>query len=381
MPSKQPKRFDGQFHDQLIVVQEFTAPTEDVPLWQGIDLERLTAGDPDPKFLMLPIAEINAKSHNGRYYDRDFVLEFERQAAALKPIGIMGHLTQEQRASAFPPEAVHWVGAIWKGNQLWGKGYIPPGAERDRLARYEAAGKRIATSIDAWASGIWDETVKATRMLAKSLRLNQIDIAPADRAGISSLAAIPVLTAEMAQEQERDFNMPITEAERIQLITELTPDDLRYIPAEVQSAVRATAAQPAEVGLVAELRQTLNVAEGADLRAAVATLVQEQTQARKRAISTRITELATPNAATPADKDKSIKLDGVRGLVVELVEARNPASVEEAERIYDEVVGSDRVKAALQTRVITEMGPNQAAGSPERQTGQPKYFNIPKKQA
>src|SRR5690606_27672453 len=145
-----------------------------VPIAADVDYAALIAGDDAPVFLTLPIGKAGATSGNKRHYDDAFVQELERQTLANKPIGLMGHLTEQERATAFPAEAVHWVGAIRDGDTLWGKAYVVPGAVRDRIQRYKAQGKAIATSIDAFAEGIYDESLKAMRMVAKSLRLNQI---------------------------------------------------------------------------------------------------------------------------------------------------------------------------------------------------------------
>lgn len=363
--------FKGNFHD-VMIIQELITEDLQIEVWPGVDLAKLTAGDPDPRFIQLPIAEIDATSGNKRFYDREFILELERQAAANKPIGIMGHLTQEQRGSAFPAEAVHWIGARWKGNQLIGKAYVPPGEARGRIARYEATSKKIATSIDAWAEGVWDEAKKVTRMLAKSLKLNQIDIAPADRAGIGSLAAVPTLATEM-DDSERDPTM--NEAERIKLITELTPDDRKYVPAQLVNAIQAEVPPAPEAGLVTELRQVIGVDDKADLKAAITELVTTRDAARKTAIITKITELATP---APAQGDKpaneGIKLEPIRGLVIEMVASRNPATPEAAATVYQEVINSDHVKAALKSHVVQEMGPNQGAQNQGAQ--QPKEGNF-----
>src|SRR5690606_5940640 len=129
-----------------------------------------------------------------------------------------------------------WVGAARDGDTLWGKAYVVPGPVRERIARYKAQGKAIATSIDAFAEGVFDTAINAYRMVAETLRLNQIDIAPADRAGIPDLAAVPLLTTEM-----EDAPAPETEQEpemdRLQVINEMTPDDARLLPESVRQAI------------------------------------------------------------------------------------------------------------------------------------------------
>ncbi|MCL4863380.1 MAG: hypothetical protein KJZ93_28510, partial [Caldilineaceae bacterium] len=140
----------------VMLVWEFKGKYPDVPIATGVDYDALVEGDSDPVFVTLPIGKANVKSGNKRFYDDKFVAELERQVLANKPVGLMGHLSAEARATEFPSEAVHWIGARRVGELLWGKGYVPPGDARARLKRYRASGKKIATSIDAMVEGIWD---------------------------------------------------------------------------------------------------------------------------------------------------------------------------------------------------------------------------------
>jgi hypothetical protein len=59
-----------------------------------------------------------------------------------------------------------------------------------------------------------------------------------------------------------------------------------------------------------------------------------------------------------------------------MVRARQPATPEEAETAYQEVVGSESVKGLLSEMVQTTMGPRQKTGL-KGQNGTPKYFDIP----
>jgi hypothetical protein len=355
----------GEFND-VLVVTELRGSYPNVPIAADVDYEALIAGDDKPMFLTLPIGKAGVTSGNKRHYDDAFVTELERQTLSSKPVGLMGHLSPAERATAFPPEAVHWVGVARDGDTLWGKGYIPPGPVRERIARYKAQGKAIATSIDAFAEGVWDETLKAFRMAANTLRLNQIDIAPADRAGIPALAAVPVLTTEMqADEQEQPQE---TVMDKYQVIQEMTVDDAKLLPDTVRQAIVATVPTPPEVAQVQELRAALGVDDKADLTKLVTELHEQWLEQSKAAIKSRITELATAG----------IKLDSVRGLVVELVEAKQPATAKDAEAVYQQVVEMEAVKAALAATVQNTMGPRQRTTvQPQNGTGQRRYFEIP----
>jgi hypothetical protein len=361
---EQVTEFRGNFTD-VLAITELRGQYPNVPISADVDYAALVAGDDDPQFLTLPIAKVNAKSGNNRYYDEEFVMEVMRQTLANRPIGLMGHLSETERATAFPKESLHWVGAVRDGDLVWGKAYLI-GEARERVRRYKASGKTIATSIDAFASGEWDESLKAHRMSAKSLRLNQIDLAPADRAGIGDLARVPMLTTEMQDEVVETPTPQEVIVDKLEILNGLTAEDARLLPKAVRDAILAEVPTPPEVAEVQEMRQALNVDDKANLAQLVTEMRQVQEQQRKDAIKSRITELATDG----------IKIEAVRGMVTELVAARNPQSVEEAEAAYNTVATSAHVTELLKAQVQTVMGPRQRTPVAAQQ-GAPKYFVIP----
>jgi hypothetical protein len=365
------QEFRGAFTD-IMAITELRGTYPNVPISPDVDYEALIAGDSDPTFLTLPVGKVNAKSLNDRYYDESFITELMRQTLANKPVGLMGHLPTDQRAWAMPTEAVHWVGAVRDGDLLWGKGYIPPGPARERIRLYKAQGKTIATSIDAYAAGTWDESLKAYRMQASTLKLGQIDLAPADRAGIPDLASVPHLTTEMNSDPEAgQENEPM---DKLQIIRELTVDDAQLLPATVRNAILATVQPAPEVATVAAIRETLGIEANADPVQAITEMRRTQTEQAKAAVTTKITELVN-------DPEKGIKAEKVRPVVTELINARNPQTVTEVEAAYKAVSESDAVKALLAAHVVETMGPAQRT-SVQAQNGQPgRYFTIPNVEA
>ena len=352
----------ADFQDVMVIWELRGDYPTDIPLFSDVDIAELTAGDNDPMFLTLPIGQENVKSKNGRYYDSAFLAELERQVIATKPIGIMGHLKAEDLGTDFPEEAIHWVGTKRVGEMLWGKGYVPPGAARERVRRYKATNKPLATSIFAEAAGQFDKAVNAIRMAAKSLKLNQIDIGPADRVGVPSLARLPLVTAEMQQPKEEQMD-------KLTVINEMTADDARLLPKPVQEAILATVQPAPEVALVSELRGVL----GADDKANVVQLVTELKEAKetaaKTAVSNRIAELV----------NGGIKVEAMRGMVTELVNARAPKTVDDVQAAYTAVTEMESVKAALTAAVVGAMGPNITTPT-QPQNSKAVYFNIPQEE-
>lgn len=356
------------FND-VLTIWELRGSYPDIKHFEDVDIAELTKGDSDPMFLTIPIGQDNVTSGNKRFYDSAWVSEIERQVKERKPIGIMGHLREEDLGTQFPPEAVHWIGVQKVGEMLWAKGYLAPGPARERVRRYKATNKKLATSIFAEAEGVWDTVKNATRMLSNSLNLKQIDIGPADRVGIPSLAAVPMLTAEMqdnpaSEDSDTDNGEPIMD--KLQVIQEMTADDARLLPKPVQDAILATVQPAPEVEIVTELCAALGVEDGQALTAVVTEMKEAQAAAKQQAVTVRVSELVSGG----------IKIESMRGIVTELITAKRPATVEEAEAAYTAVIEMESVKQQLAAAAQAAMGPNhQTPAQPAN--GQKKYFAIP----
>lgn len=355
---------EGNFRD-VMMITEFRGKYPDVPIADGVDYEELTKGDPNPVFVTLPIGLVNATSGNNNFYDEAFIQEMERQVLEKKPIGLMGHLRPDQRATDFPTEAVHWVGALRVNEYLWGKGYIPAGEPRNRLQRYKATSKKIATSIDASAERIWDASLGAYRMKADTLELAQIDIAPADRAGIRDLAAIPYFTTEMAATRFPPRKSEEQDMDKEDVVKSLTAEDAALLPSDVKKALLAE--------MQASIKKELGLSEDDDIVASVREMRQSIQEQEQKAVSNRIQELVE-------DPENGIQLESVRGLVQELVNSRKPKTVKEAEEIYAEVSKSEAVTKALAGMVQEMMGPSQRVPVSSKVKKGPKagkYFVFP----
>jgi hypothetical protein len=231
------------------------------------------------------------------------------------------------------------------------------------VRRYRASGKSIATSIDAYAQGAWDESLKAYRMDASTLQLNQIDLAPADRAGIPDLAVVPHLTAEMATPKE-DVQQESTMTEKVDLLQELQ----KIKPQKGWTARNVSNGNGG--GELDAIRETLGAPQGVDLVQEVKRLRQQIDNLTQQAIYVRITELVS-------DKDRGVKVDWLRGMVIDAVYARQPQSIEEAERAYYAVLEMPSVKSALQAAVQAALGPSAIVNGRVRDAIPPKLEDTP----
>jgi hypothetical protein len=359
----QALKLEGDFND-VLVVRELRGNYPDVKFFDDVDVAELTKGDDDPLYLTIPIGKANVISGNKRFYSEAWLQELERQVKEQRPVGIMGHLSEEEMNSKFPEEAVFWLGVQRVGELLWAKGYIPArSAARDRIRRYKATNKAIGTSIFAKAEGVWNKARGAYDMLAETLQLQQIDIGPADRIGIPALASVPILTAEMqTNEQEQEPEM-----DKLQVINEMTAEDARLLPDSVRQAVLSSVQSPPEVQQVQEIRTLLGVDDKADLKALIGEMQTTQKEQAKAIVEARVAELAA-----------DVKVEDVRGVVVEMVNAKSPHSIEEVNTAFAQVLEMPSIKNLLKTTVVNTMGPSQTTRV-QGQEGQSKYFNIPAK--
>lgn len=164
-------------------VQEhhFAGSFPQIATYSDVNLHELLAGDNDPFFITLALAEIGRVSSNGLLYDEALV---ESIAEQLKGSGgIRGHIPDGQESTAFPIDAVDWVGHQIIDKTLWAKAYVRPGETRDHIRRLKARGGSLGTSIYGFATReIVDEEQGIWR--ASPFELHSVDLAPAKMASL-----------------------------------------------------------------------------------------------------------------------------------------------------------------------------------------------------
>lgn len=154
--------------------------------------------------------------------------------------------------------------------------------------------------------------------------------------------------------------------DKLTVIREMTPDDARLLPKPVRDAIIGEIRPAPEVAQVTAIREALGLEGTADPVAAITEMRRVQAEQAKATVTGKITELISAG----------IKAEAMRPLITELVTARNPQTVADAEAAYNTVANSDSVKAMLAAHVVTTMGPRQATPV-QPQQGQARYFNIP----
>jgi 2'-5' RNA ligase len=365
-------------YDRLIVSEIAGDSAPDVPYWSGMDIQSLTDGDDAPVFVTLPIAEDGAISDKRNYYSREFVDVVAEQARAKRVTANRGHLSDAERSTAFPLPAGYWVGTARKGSVLYGKAYVPPGENRDMVKRVRATGGKLATSIYGPGSATWDAERRLWVQSPKHFSLEHIDFAPADRAGVASLARVPHITSEMTGTGGKDVmgeqDNKTGAVDRTMVIREMTADDAVILPDVVRSAVLSGAP---ERKIIAEMREVVGVDENADVLATVRGIVKEYAELRQTVITQEIANQV--NAQVLPDAVVNEGVTSIRGMVSELVAAKAPKAVGDVEGVVKEIMGRDTVKALLSAHVESAAGPKQRrpANKPEAGGDNPYLEPLP----
>ena len=209
------------------IVGEFRGDFPQIDADTRVDIGALTAGDESPFYLTLPVGRAGEVSDNGLHYDEELIGAIQQQLVGRG--GSMGHIKDEERATAFPIEDADWVGVQRQGDTLWGKAYIPPGEAREYIRRLKARGGQLATSI--YGPYQKREPLKDGTYRIRGLRLESLDLAPADRAALK-LGGAFAITAQM--ESAEQPTMEANDMDREQVIAELTVND---IPAALREQI------------------------------------------------------------------------------------------------------------------------------------------------
>lgn len=144
-----------------------------------VDVDLLTQGDDDPYYITQAVFEVDAISDNGLIYDEETVRAIEEQLIGAG--GIRGHLGMLD-FSAYPPDAIEWVGVMRDNRGVtWAKGYIPPGETREQIRIKQAVGAPLGTSIFAYAE---PEEVDENTWRAQNIELITLDLVHPKRAAL-----------------------------------------------------------------------------------------------------------------------------------------------------------------------------------------------------
>lgn len=371
--------------NDVLVVGEFRGSYPVVNTFADVDIEALTSGDDEPLFVTLPIGKDNAVSKNGRFYSREFVNALEKWVYELRPTGIQGHPDPAKLDTEFQTPSLFWVGTARVGEMLWGKAYVPPGETRETIRRTRATKGRLATSIYGYPgeNGVtWDAQRGVYHIDPAGFKLLEIDLAPAGRAGVPDLEVVPQLTSEMTltrrqENTERDDmgGQNDNPTNRLQVISELTDDDVRLLPENVRQAIIANS-EP--VKIIGEMASALGV-EGTDTHAvltAVKELVKEQEAVRRErlgaAIDKAVAEAVMPNAKQITDRVKA-----ARATVAELVRVRQPSGPDDVAAVVAEIVEQPHVKTLVESLVVSEMGPSQGRHAARQGEGSGESYLKP----
>jgi hypothetical protein len=361
-------------------ISRFQSGFPTIALSEGL-VDGLTEGDANPMYITLPIGHVGVTSRNGRTYNREAVQTMVDAINQKRVVGEAGHLRDEDRPYHWSPSPLRWVGATLEGETAWGKAYVLPSFPqvRDYIRVAMKTNAQIGTSIYGTAEVDGEGHVR-------NLNIESIDLAHPDRLGNPRAAAVPVVTSEMASEDNEGANTQ----ERNTLPNQPTEDTATSPTGVAESTSEQTAQVTGNVPATPPMPQVTQESQMAELRRQHQETLSElhsqiaQLREYQRAhqnllrelgmdegdVVNAVRELQTQYQALQGENrdllqsaiqqmvGEAVALEHARPLVVELVQAQNPTTRTDVQEALQTVMQRDSVKALLREAVATEMGPN-----------------------
>lgn len=363
---------------ERILITEFTLQKlqgafPDIPTYPHVDTELLYKDDPEPFHVVLPIAEVGRVSSNGLEYDDVLVTAIAEQMQ-LGVGGIRGHIKDEELTTAYPVDAVHWIGHLRDGKTLYAKGYIPVGETRDDIRRKKARGGNVGTSIFGSAVRELSKSGTGKSWKARDFVLEQIDLAPSKRAALENRKGF-VITKEMTEGEMpenvitsvNDVPEPIREqiireseaSRKVQRLAEIEAENTKLkgevaemrqfasIVAEIRTVLGAEADIPKTVAeyhnAMTKLVDLLGIKEFANISVRVEEMHEQVAEFRQKAfdsaVDARVAELTKWDARTDDGKKKveAFRRQFRKAVVAELKGSQEPEKIAEvSKKVWDE---------------------------------------------
>ncbi len=352
------------------LVSEFGGKIPSVPYAPGVDVQALLDGDNKPFFLTLPLSREGMVSKNGLVHDASLGESIVKQIMSDRPGGIMGHIPDEKRATAYPVNQIHWVGAAKVNGVTWGKGYVPVTMPevREEYRILKAKRGKAATSIYGKAIKEF-ETDDKRKWRAKDFALEQIDLAPFPRAAAPGSGEFAI-TAEMLSGEpdllsndvpDKGGSMP----DKSQLLAELTADDVKALPQLVRDTIiaeyKATAQNETRIAELTTDNQAkaTRISElEADVQAKDLLISEFQTKQFNADLDAKIAELTAWNVT---DDEGKATLESLRGVIKQmaLVKLGTVREMNQAGETLNGLVTGD-------LKTLVEMTRDRLAGGPAR---------------
>lgn len=346
-------------HDTLITISEFRSGYPQVPFAPDVDVDGLTEDDPEPFFVTLPVAKVNAKSKSGWVYGAAANEQLAEQVNQRKPEGRLGHMKPEDRATRYDLPAVRWLGAQVVDGTTWVKGYVPKNRPDVREHFRLAMRSNAQAALSMYGRGSVNKHNEVVR-----LDLESIDIADPMRAGLP-VGARPLITANMADDDtppESDEDTIMSESNQIEtLLQEMRSerDEANARLAEMQQTIselelRAT--------LIAEMAEMLDVDED-NLKARITEMQTEIDAARAIERKQRVMGLID-GSADGAEKPL-VALEEMRDVVIAHMGPEDtwPTDDEKIADAVNRIMDRPAVKTLSEMIVKAKGGPALALGT------------------
>lgn len=323
---------------------------DEIPLANGVDLEKLKAGDDDPLEVVVEIE--SGKSKRGWNYTKQTLQKIVEQVIRNSPNGFLGHQKPEEVSTEFPDIATHWIGAKFQDfgdkAKAFIRGYVDP--KFKDLKRWIRAGRIKQVSI----FGMPKLKVSANGETdVVDYQLLSIDWTPKDRNGMPT--RVVAISGEMVdwvgEIQTNSGGEPKVNKEEVLKALrgmiasgEIKKEDLGPIVGEMFKS-------PA-VGEMTEVRQLLGLDEGGDVKGEISTLIDKAKkfdEAQHKELVNKVLE-------------KKVASKAARAIVGEMLKVDIGATEEQIAGEIDKLLAKDSVREAISMLYIDNPPPNPKGG-------------------
>jgi len=321
-----------------------------------------SAGDDKPEFPVVRVEE--GWSRSGRLYSGEFLESIAEQTNALEPVGHLGHIPDDEVATAFPDPQTTWFGAITR---------MEPSKQKDRIgemvksvyfAGYNLPGAKVRTYLKTKAvRGIsWFGRGEQVPVPGKGVEVRNFSLLALDWArklgeGMPT-SSVVAIASEMEGSEVADKSLAQVSPEEFKkenpngyalLVSEIkaeSADTIREMEEKVEDGENAK-------NLLAEVRKALHIKDDADPLAAIADAMSKLGARAQATLDAALDKILAEKVPDENQRKLVRRMLPVAEMQTKLTDAKE----DDAEKIVSEMVEEQFDKDDLIKEIVSEMAP------------------------
>ena len=324
---------------------EFTGDPNKIVQLDPRKVERVTAGDDDPQYVIMEA--VAGWSKNKRLWGEKVLQSISEQINSKEPVGYLGHIKESDDSYALPDPQTIWLGSVivrdgnsvrllYKGYNLPGskiRDWVPRGAVNSTSWRGEAELKPISGGYEVVSFDL--ETIDWSRKGKEGVATRVLSVTSEMEDGVDAKEIASMTEAELRQ--HNPTLVELVERKATQTQTERISE-----MEEAEKPIKAKA------DILDQVRMKLGLDENANVIESVVTMIQRVEELGREKIKGVLDEIL----------GEKVKDEKARALVKRLVTVGEMENGEDettykarVEKAIDDTMNEDVVKAA-----ISEMG-------------------------